>query len=201
MNGEIIIEFLSNYGYWIILPLMIIEGPIVTILAAFLATTGMFNIYAVLLLSIIGDMVGDVLLYGAGRWWGMGFVNKIGRHIGITKELVLKMEKFFKCHGGKTVVAVKSTTGLCWATFVAAGIVKMKFGRFVWYSFIGGILWSSLLVFLGYFFGYLYEEIVEYIKYAGWIIFGIAIVVIVGLNIYKKKKSEDLFEDENSKVC
>ena len=41
------------------------------------------------------------------------------------------MEKYFEKHGGKTIFAVKSTTGFCWATFVAAGIAKMDFKKFV----------------------------------------------------------------------
>lgn len=196
MDGQTIIQFLTDYGYWITLPLMIIEGPIVTIVATFMATQGIFNVWVVLVLSIIGDIAGDVLLYWMGRIWGMTFVQKIGKYMGITEKLVLKMEHFFERHGGKTVFSVKSTTGLCWATWVAAGIVKMNFGRFVWYSFLGGIVWSSFLVFMGYFFGELYEQIVEYIKFAGWIIFGIAALVIVVINVYKKKKSEDLFEEE-----
>lgn len=196
MDGQIIIQFLTNYGYWIILPLMIIEGPIVTILAAFMASVGIFNIWVVLILSITGDITGDILLYWIGRIWGIIFVRKIGKYIGITEKLVLKMEHFFEKHGGKTIFSIKSTTGLCWATWVAAGIVKMNFRRFVWYSFLGGIVWSSFLVFMGYFFGELYEQIVEYIKFAGWIVFGIAVVLILVINFYKKKKSEDLFEEE-----
>lgn len=196
MDGQIIIQFLIDYGYWIILPLMIIEGPIVTILAAFMASAGIFNIWAVLILSIAGDIAGDILLYWIGRIWGVAFVRKIGKYIGITEKLVLKMEHFFEKHGGKTIFSVKSTTGLCWATWVAAGIVKMNFGKFVWYSFLGGVVWSSFLVFMGYFFGELYEQIVEYIKFAGWIVFSIVVVLILVINFYKKKKSEDLFEEE-----
>ncbi|MCK4635771.1 MAG: DedA family protein [Candidatus Moranbacteria bacterium] len=196
MDGQVIIQFLTDYGYWIILPLMIIEGPIVTILAAFMASLGIFDITTVLLLSIVGDVVGDIMLYGVGRIWGMTFVRRVGKYMGITESLVLKMEKFFEKHGGKTIFSVKSTTGLCWATWVAAGIVKMKFWRFVWYSFLGGVVWSAFLVAMGYFFGEFYERIVEGIKFAGWIVFGIGVLVIVGMNVYKKGKSEDLFEEK-----
>ncbi len=191
-----IVQFLTDYGYWVILPLMIIEGPIVTILAAFMATQGIFDVRVVLVLSIIGDITGDIMLYAVGRVWGMTFVRRVGKYMGITESLVLKMKVFFERHGGKTIFSVKSTTGLCWATWVAAGIVKMNFGKFVWYSFLGGIVWSAFLVFMGYFFGEFYAQIEEGIKFAGWIVLGIAIGVIVVINVYKKKKSEDLFEKE-----
>jgi membrane protein DedA with SNARE-associated domain len=196
MDGQTITQFLTDYGYWILLPLMIIEGPIVTLIAAFMASMGIFNIYVVFFLSVLGDMLGDIVFYGAGRWKGMIFVHKIGKHIGITEALVIKMEKFFVRHGGKTIVAVKSTTGLCWATFIAAGIVKMPFLKFVGYSFLGGIIWSAFLVFMGYFFGSLYEQIAEYINYAGIVIGSIAIAFFVGINMFKKNKTKHIFEEE-----
>lgn len=171
---------------------MIIEGPVATIIAATLASLGAFNVFVVLIFSMLGDVIGDVILYGLGYKFGMGFVRKVGRYIGITEKLVLRMEKYFEHHGGKTIFAVKSTTGLCWATFTAAGIVKMKFKKFVKYSILGGIVWSSFLVAMGYFYGYLWREIKQYIEWAGWIIFGVAIVSIVVINIYKKRESQKI---------
>ena len=193
-SGQYIFEFLQNYGYWLMLPLMIIEGPVVTIIAAMLASLGAFNVFVVLLLSILGDMLGDILFYGAGYRWGMGFVHKAGKYIGITESLVLKMEKYFENHGGKTIMAVKSTTGLCWATFAAAGIVRMDFKKFVLYSFLGGVVWSGFLVAMGYFYGYLWREIKEYIDWIGWIIFAFAVVSVLIITLYKKKQSEKFAE-------
>lgn len=194
MDGQLIIQFLSEYGYWIILPLMIIEGPIVTLIAAFMASLGVFNIYVIFLLSILGDVLGDVIFYWIGRKGGIHFVRRVGKYIGITEELVVKMEKFFASHGGKTIFAVKSTTGLCWATFIAAGIVKMPFRKFVGYSVLGGLVWSGFLVIMGYFFGYLYEQIVDYINYSGLIIGGLAAIFFVGLGLYKKYETKDMFK-------
>ena len=133
ITGQHIFEFLSRYGYWIMLPLMIIEGPVATLIAAMLASLGAFNAFVVLVLSIAGDIVGDVILYGLGHKYGMAFVRNVGKYIGITEPLVLRMEKYFERHGGKTIFAVKSTTGLCWATFTAAGIVRMDFKKFLKY--------------------------------------------------------------------
>lgn len=195
MDGQVIIQFLSEYGYWIILPLMIIEGPIVTLIAAFMASLGVFNIYVIFIFSILGDVSGDVIFYWIGRKGGMHFVRNAGKYIGITEELVVKMQKFFANHGGKTIFAVKSTTGLCWATFIAAGIVKMPFKKFVGYSVLGGLVWSGFLVIMGFFFGYLYAQIVDYINYAGWIIGSLALAFFVGIIMYKKYETRDLFKE------
>jgi membrane-associated protein len=196
-TGQHIFQFLSHYGYFIMLPLMIIEGPVVTIISATMAALGAFNIFIVLILSIAGDMIGDIILYSLGYKWGMGFVRNIGKYIGITEKLVTRMEKYFERHGGKTIFAVKSTTGLCWATFTAAGIAKMKFKKFVLYSFFGGIVWSSFLVAMGYFYGYLWREIKQYIEWAGWIIFVVAVISIISINLYKNREAKKLLAENN----
>lgn len=196
-TGQHIFQFLSQYGYWVMLPLMIIEGPVATIIAATFAALGAFNVWIVLVFSMLGDVIGDVLLFGAGYKWGMGFVRNFGKYIGITEKLVLKMEKYFVNHGGKTIFAVKSTTGLCWATFVAAGIVKMNFAKFVRYSILGGIVWSGFLVAMGYFYGYLWREISQYIDWIGWAVGGVAVVSYFFITLYKKYESKKLFPNNN----
>jgi membrane protein DedA with SNARE-associated domain len=195
-TGQYIFEFLKHYGYWAMLPLMIIEGPVVTIISALLASLGAFFWPIVLIFSIAGDMIGDLIFYWLGLKFGMGFVNSVGKYIGITEKLVLRMEKYFQNHGGKTIFLVKSTTGLCWATFVAAGIVKMDLKKFVKYSFLGGVVWSSFLVAMGYFYGYLWKSIKQYIGWIGWIIFGIAAISFVIITLYKNYQAKQLLKEE-----
>jgi len=193
-TGQYIFEFLKNYGYWGMVPIMIIEGPIVTVIAGMLASLGAFSWPIVLVLSIAGDVIGDVILYFLGFRYGMGFVRRIGKCIGITESLVIKMEKYFQRHGGKTIFAVKSTTGLCWAAFVAAGSVRMDFKKFLKYSFLGGIVWSGFLVAMGYFYGYLWREIRDYIDWIGWAVSIGAIVSFAIITLYKKHQSKKMFE-------
>ena len=196
-TGQSIFQFLHSYGYAIMLPLMILEGPVATLAAAILASLGAFNVLIVLILSIIGDMVGDVILYGLGYHYGMGFVRHAGKYIGITEKLVLRMEKYFTRHGGKTIFAVKSTTGLCWAAFTAAGIVKMDFRKFLKNSFYGGIVWSGFLVFMGYFYGYLWREIRDYIEWIGWIISVAAVATFAAITVYKNRQARKILKENN----
>ena len=193
-TGQQIFEFLREYGYAIMLPLMIIEGPVATIIAATLASLGAFNAYVVLVFSIAGDVIGDIIWYSLGYKYGLGFVRRVGKYFGITETLVLRMEKYFTHHGGKTIFAVKSTTGLCWATFTAAGIAKMNFKKFIIYSIYGGLVWSGFLVAMGYFYGYLWREIKEYIDWVGWIVFGVGVITITLITLYKNRQARRMFE-------
>ena len=57
---------IQAYGLWILAPFAILEGPIVTILAAYLAQRGFLPVIGVYLVCIGGDLVGDALL--SMRW-------------------------------------------------------------------------------------------------------------------------------------
>ncbi len=198
LTGQQIFIFLSQYGYWIIFPLMFLEGPMATIMAAILASLGAFNIWVVLVLSIFGDVLGDIGLYGVGKKWGFGFVNKFGKYIGVTEKRVRKMEKYFNRHGGKTVFLAKSTTGLCFVAFISAGIAKMELRRFIKYSVLGGVVWSSFLVAMGYFYGYLWREIGQYIEWAGWAISSLALFSFIGIYLLRKYKIREIIESSNN---
>jgi len=198
ISGQQIFEFLSQYGYWIMFPLMIIEGPVMTLIAAMLASLGAFNVFIVFMLSIAGDIIGDIGFYTIGRKWGLTFARGIGKYIGITEKRILKMERYFNNHGGKTIFLVKSTTGLCLMTFVAAGIVRMNIKKFLLFSFLGGIVWSGSLVSVGYFYGYLWREISQFIDWIGWIVFGLVIITFIIINLFKSYETKKLFNNSNS---
>ena len=61
-------HYLAVYGYAALLPLAIIEGPAVTVFAAFLAAQGVFDVVGVYAIVVLGDLIGDVLHYAVGRW-------------------------------------------------------------------------------------------------------------------------------------
>lgn len=176
---------------------MIIEGPVATLVAALFASLGAFNVFVVLLLSIIGDIIGDAFFYFLGRKHGTNFVKRFGRYTGITQQRFEKLNEYFQIHGGKTVFAAKSTVGLSWVAFMFAGATKMRMKKFLQYSFLGGLIWSGFLVIMGYFYGYVWRETSEYIEWVGWIVSAIAIISFAVILLYKRRKTRKLFNGKS----
>lgn len=190
MNNEII-QLILDKGYFIMFFIMIIEGPMITIIIAFLASQGLFDILVVFSLSILGDFIGDIFFYYIGKYFGLDFIDKFGKYFRISYERFRKINKLLKKHGGKVLFMSKSTTGLGIATFIAAGIVDMDMQKFMKFSILGGIVWSTFLICIGYFFGYLYEEISVYISWSRWSIIIIAIIFIIAFRFFKKNKKNN----------
>ena len=189
-----LIHILSFWGYPVMLFLMILEGPITTIVSAFLASMGYFNIFIVFGLSVAGDVIGDILLYYIGYFGGQKILPKVEKFLKISQSIVEKLKRKFHENSGRIIFYVKSTTGLSYITFITAGTLKVPISKFVKFSILGGLIWSSFLVIMGYFFGYAADKISEYIKYAGLIILIIAVFFFIGLSLYKKRQTKEIIE-------
>ncbi len=186
LENQYLLSFIQQYGYWILYPLMIVEGPIITLIGGGLSALGALRIETVFLLSVLGDLTMDIGLY----YFGFYGNNRIRKWI-IKKPAIeakrLQVSNFFKNHGGKIIFLVKISSGLCYVTFITAGMIRMPLKKFLAFSLIGGIVWSGLLVTLGYFYGHLYQEIGDKIEQAGLILLILTMLTIFIISLLKKK--------------
>lgn len=95
------------FSYFILFILMFIEGPIVAYVAAFSASLGYFNVWAVFLLFIFGNQIPDILFFELGRRLRKKSVEKFAGYFGIEKKRITWMEKNMNKHFKKTTVITK----------------------------------------------------------------------------------------------
>jgi membrane protein DedA with SNARE-associated domain len=188
MEYQELLNLITFWGYPLMFLLMVVEGPVASLAGSFLASLGIFNIFIVLGLSILGDVLGDVLFYLAGYFGGIPALKKMEKLFRVKQSTLKEIEKAFAKNGAKIIFSVKTTTGLCAITFILAGISKMSFKKFLFYSIMGGVIWSCFIVFLGYFFGHMAQEVDQYIQYTGWIIFALAIALLFSIILIKSNR-------------
>jgi len=177
---DTIVQLLEHYGYVFLFIIAVIEGPIVTIIGAFLAGLGYFNIFAVYVVVSVGDLSGDVLYYAVGRLGRIGAFAGLRRALGMTGERFARMEQYIERHGGKILLFAKYTqTGFM--ALPAYGAARMPMGKFLWYNTLGTIPKSLVLVIVGFFFGYAYVRIDGYFAKASMVM--VAIVCIASAYI------------------
>jgi len=181
-----IISWMLAYSYFILFPLAVIEGPIISILAGFLASMGSLNIFIAYGVVAIGDLVGDSMYYAIGYWGRKKFIERWGRYIGITPKRTEQIENHFKKHSAKTLVAGKLSQGVGAIILVAAGISKMRFREFIWYNLLATLPKSLILLLIGYYFGRAYVEWNRYLSYTTFVMIGATILLVAIYFIIKK---------------
>ena len=153
MTFDTLIAAVSSHGATILLPLAIIEGPIVTVLAGYASRLGVFQVPLAFFIVVLGDLIGDTLLYLLGRR-GLGRIppNWMAR-LGLAPERVTALSVHFAEKGGRTLILAKITHSAGAAVLVAAGLARMPFWRFMWYNLMGTVPKSAVLLALGYVLG------------------------------------------------
>lgn len=174
-----VFEWVIHNGYPLMFLAMCIEGPTVTAAATFAASLGYFNPYFVFILSILGDVLPDMIYYSIGRWGSFGFVEKFGHKFGLTDARIEKLEKDIKNHEGKTVTALKYTPVLCTPGLMLVGAMKMQLRKYLGFVILVTLQKTLTFMALGYFFGQAYN-IGKYIKFGAILPF----IIIVGYFVF-----------------
>jgi len=185
-----IIVFIESSKYVLLFIGTIFEGPVVMLASGFLYKLGQFDFIPMYLCLVSGDLTADIVWYCVGRFGTRRAIFKIGHFIGLTPEVLKKVEDRFHKYHQKILIISKLTMGLGFALFVliVAGIFKVPFRSYVVLNLIGGFIWTLILITVGYFFGNVFLIIPGPAKIIFLCI--ILLVVILGLryaNNYLKK--------------
>jgi len=128
-----------------------LPGDSLLFAAGAFAALGSLNIGLLLLLLFVAATLGDTANYWIGHFFG----KKIIAHprIPIDEEHIKETQKFYKKHGGKTIIIARFIPLIrTFAPFVA-GIGSMDYMQFLMFNVIGAAIWVLLATLAGFFFG------------------------------------------------
>ncbi|MEI7498371.1 MAG: DedA family protein [Candidatus Falkowbacteria bacterium] len=185
-----VIQELLQYKYFLLFPLTVIEGPIITVVAGLLVALGNFNFWYVLVVVVLGDLTGDSMYYAIGRWGKETFIKRWGKYLGITADRVLRIEKHFGEHSGKTLLTGKLTHGIGAIFLVAAGLAKMPFGKYFWYNVLATIPKSLVLIFVGYYYGFALTRVKSWLEAISFLFIGLALAGGLWYVMFRGKAKE-----------
>lgn len=154
MSVTSLTELIIQYRYWILIPLSLMEGPVVAFVAGTLASVGYFSIYFLAALFFIRDVGLDGVYYAIGHFGGRSvFAMRMLSKIGVTEGHLENIRVLWERRPGWTMLIGKLSYGIASAFIVVAGMVKMPLRKFFFYGSIVAVLQYGTLLFLGYFLG------------------------------------------------
>jgi len=183
------------------------EGTFIMILTGVLYKLGYFNFWWLTAVLVFGYFLNGTIWYLVGKYGGNQVLDKWGRRLHIAKNLIEKLEEYFKNHSIKTIFITRVTYGFSMLSFMIAGSFRMKFKKFLFSSLMASIVWTLGLVGIGFVFGASYRAlsiVTKSIRAGLAIILFVIIVLISVLIVYwlkvfaRTKFIQDLSEHRES---
>jgi membrane protein DedA with SNARE-associated domain len=183
-----ILGLIEHYGYLVILFGVMLEsagvplpGETILLAAGVLVQRGHLDLGDTIAFGIAGAVVGDQIGYWIGRAGGRPFVLRWGRYVFITPERLVRAEAFFARHGGKAVFLARFFSGLRVFGALVAGTSRMRWMTFLIYNALGGFVWATAVVLIGYFLG---SSLVLVERWLGRATLVLAAVVALAVGFY-----------------
>lgn len=152
-------SFLIAHGSALILPLAVIEGPIVTVITGFLAARDYFAWYWALSLLICGDVIGDLIYYWVGRTVGSPLA-RLSARFGVRCVPSPELQRDLVQNASKMLLIGKWTHSIGFLVLTGSGMLRVPLGQFLLVNLIASIPKTAVLFGVGYFAGrdYLFFE-------------------------------------------
>lgn len=147
-------DFLHMLGIWnyILLSfLVIVEGPIATLLGAIAASGGYMRPILVFLVASLSNLCSDLLWYTLGVSGKIEWILHVGKHVGLRNHHVKRLERSMLNHAAKIIFIAKLTNGFSLAALVAAGLTRVPIKRWLPSLAIAETIWTGTLVLIGFY--------------------------------------------------
>lgn len=164
-----LIDVLVRHGYTIVFGWVLAEQiglPLPAepflLAAGGVAGSGRLQLTWILLAAAVASLIADTIWYGIGRVAGSRVLGWLCRITLETDSCVRRTERFFASQGPRSLVIAKFVPGLNTAAPPLAGVLGMPLGPFLAYSALGGLVWASVWVGVGFLFSAQLELVAAY---------------------------------------
>lgn len=197
-----LVEFVHTFGYVGIFVMTFLESTcapvpseVTMIPAGYLVQQGHMDLFWVLFSSVSGTLCGSLFMYWFASHFGRRFLYRYGKYFFFKHERMEKLDKFFGKHGEISIFTGRLIPGVRHVISFPAGLAQMNLKKFCLYTGLGGSLWMSILVAVGYIIGDNSKLIHEYMPYITTAVVGTVFLLIVLYVAKQRKKMKQVNRD------
>ncbi len=183
-----VLNTIESLGYWGILVLMALESAnipfpseVIMPFAGFLASQGKMDLTTIILLGSLGNLLGSLLNYFVGYRYGGGAATILSKIHLVHEDEIETAKTLFHRFGIITIFLSRIMPVV--RTFISfpAGMFKVSVAKFVILTFVGSLIWSSFLAYLGFVLGQNWTALNSYFKQFDYVI----LILILGLILWR----------------
>lgn len=211
-TADLFLWILDNLSYWVVALFMAIESSfipfpseVVVPPAAWKAmdpNSGM-SFLLVIVFATVGADLGALINYCLAKWVGRPIIyrfadSRLGHMCLIDRKKVELAEEYFRKHGAASTIFGRLVPAVRQLISIPAGLAGMHVGKFLLYTTIGAGVWNTVLATIGWgIYKYtdykttqdVYQQALKYSHELGYIILGLAVIVVAFL-VYKGMKKK-----------
>lgn len=169
-NG-LIASWLLEYGSIVLFVLLIagiVAFPVpeetLLVICGIFMHTGNLPIAGTLLAAFAGSLCGITASYLIGQTFGSYFIHKYGSWVGMTDHRLSMVHKWFEKYGTWMLFIGYFIPGVRHFTGFFAGTSRLKYSSFALYAYTGAVVWVTLFLSVGYFFGSYWHNLVDLVE-------------------------------------
>lgn len=199
-----LVDFVHSLGYLGLFIATFLESTFVPIPSAatmipagYLAHEGHWSLGVVWFIAISGTISGSLANYYLAYYFGRPFFERYGRYIHFGPQRMQQLDDYFARHGEISIFTGRLVPAVRHVISFPAGLAKMNVKKFALLTGLGGGLWMSTLMLLGYGIGSMgyivneenlaefYKELSTiYMPYVPYVILGSIALVALIVGIY-----------------
>jgi len=194
----------ENTNYYSITALMACESSVLPVPSEMVIPPAVFvamepdsdlNIFLIILFGTIGALIGASFNYFMSMRLGRFVVYKLadskaGKLLLLSSEKIKKAETFFNDHGKTSTFIGRFIPVIRHLISIPAGLAKMNYLSFIFYTTLGAGLWNCILALLGYIAHGQQDAINKYSHELSYIFLGVGALLLGWLIIKSIRKKK-----------
>ena len=195
---DVFLQFIDAWGYYAVAILMALENACIPIpselilgFAGYMIYAGRMTFTMAMVAGMVGGMVGSYFAYYVGHYGGRPFVDKYGKYFFVKKSHVDIAQEWFDKYGIKAVFFSRMLPVVRTFISLPAGFAHVDMRQFFFYTFIGSLPWTALILFIGMMLGEGWKVMMEVGHEISLAVAAILVIICIVLYVqYKRKKKK-----------
>ncbi|MBV8151900.1 MAG: DedA family protein [Candidatus Eremiobacteraeota bacterium] len=192
-----VVALIDHYGYlglFVGLALGNLGAPVGTevilpVAGALTATGHLPSLWITIAVALAGELGGGSIGYAIGRFGGVPIIERYGRYVHVTHDRLLVVHRFFERWGSFAIFVCRFLPVLRGIASIPAGIAEMNLALFYLWTFLGSLIFCTLLILLGNALGNHLAEVLPLFHRGVYVVLGLIVVAVIAVLVARKVRA------------
>jgi len=187
-----LLSLIGHHGYILVFVIVLAEAlglpvpaAVALVAGGAAAAAGVLSVYRLLLLALLAMLIGDTLLFVAGRYMGWSLLAFLCKLSVNPETCILRSAESFYKRGKATLLFAKFIPGINTMAPPLAGSMRMPVDTFLRHDLVGATLYATVYVAVGFLFRDFLVSLMRGFETAGRAVEAVTVLAIIAYALYR----------------